>query len=82
MAGVVYYLLFASGKRQTWAGDDLTQSVGTDHMEHVAGDDEDRETGYDSDEDSSPLLTKSMRVERLAIYSEEFDEPSWFMNTI
>ncbi|XP_060579824.1 vesicular glutamate transporter 3-like isoform X2 [Ruditapes philippinarum] len=77
LAGVIYYLIFASGRRQTWAGDDLTQSVGTDHMHDVAG-----EEDYDSDDESSPLLTKSMRVERIAVYSEEFDEPSWFMNTI
>ncbi|XP_053406287.1 vesicular glutamate transporter 3-like [Mercenaria mercenaria] len=80
LAGVLYYLVFASGKRQTWAGDDLTLSV--EHRGHMQNVVEENAAGYDSDDEKESLLSKSLRVERLADDSDEYEEPSWFMNTI
>lgn len=79
LAGVLYYLIFASGKRQSWAGDDHLLAVNErGDLPHVA----EESVSYDSDSETESLLSKSLKVERIANYSDEIEEPSWFMNTI
>lgn len=76
LSGVLYYLIFASGKRQPWADDELILTV------NERGGLIEEDVGYDTGDETESLLTRSLKVERLDDYSDEYDEPSWYMNTI
>ena len=95
LGGVLYYMLFASGKRQPWDVEETTPTSTTTPPANVArngviaydSSGESRgllSSGYDSSEDESEsLLTKSLKVEKFQDTSEEIDEvPSWYLNTI
>lgn len=79
LAGVLYYLIFASGNRQTWAEvdeDKILRGV-ADHAESLT----DKENMY-KDDDKASLLTKSVRIERLISDEKQYEGPSWFLNTV
>lgn len=89
LAGVLYYLIFASGKRQSWA-QDVQHRVLINNEGDVI-EDLDRRLLRDVTESQSllgggvggdleTLLTKSMCVERMADDSDE--TPAWYMLTI
>lgn len=84
LAGVIYYLIFASGNRQPWAEEDQTLLVRRNQpLTHAASYNSlPASIAYDSDDEKESLLTKSLRVEQMAYDSDEFEGASWFMNTI
>ena len=95
LVGVLYYLLFSSGKRQHWDVEEPIPTSTTTHPVNVTrigvnGYDSSGESrgllssGYNSvDDESQPLLIKRVKVDTFQDTHEEIGEAtSWYPNTI